>query len=147
MRIYTIGFTKKNAKQFFELIKSNEVALLLDVRLNNRSQLAGFTKGDDLPYFLSELCGCEYIHCPEFAPTQEILSDYRAKRISWQEYTNRFLELMEQRTASKKFWNCFADRERVVLLCSEPTPEKCHRRLLAELFAANSANPVEIVHL
>ncbi len=70
MKIYTIGFTQKSAKQFFELIKKNNINILLDIRLNNKSQLAGFTKGDDLEYFLSEICNCEYKHCLEYAPTK-----------------------------------------------------------------------------
>ena len=86
MNIYTIGFTQKTAEQFFETIKDNEIELLVDVRLNNRSQLAGFTKGNDLEYFLQKLCRTEYIHCDEFAPTKDLLGRYQKGVTSWEEY-------------------------------------------------------------
>ena len=147
MKLYTIGFTQKKAQCFFGLIREHEIELLVDIRLNHKSQLAGFAKGDDLPFFLSALCSCDYQHCPEFAPDKETLNDYRAKRITWETYTERFLALMQERAAHDLFWERFANRERLCLLCSEPTPEHCHRRLVAELAAVDAPVDVEIVHL
>ena len=84
MKLFTIGFTQKNAKQFFELLKANQIELLIDVRLNNKSQLAGFTKGNDLEYLLAEICDCQYKHCLEYAPTKEILDGYKKGNITWE---------------------------------------------------------------
>ncbi len=147
MTIYTIGFTQKSAEQFFELIKKNQVELLVDVRLNNKSQLAGFSKGTDLAYFLKEICGTKYIHCDEFAPTKELLSNYQKGSVSWNEYEEVFDTIMEKRGAYKKFLTRFKDYNKVCLLCSEPTAEKCHRRLVAEKIQAFSPDQVEVVHL
>lgn len=133
MILFTIGFTQKSAKTFFELIKENQIELLIDVRLNNKSQLAGFSKGTDLDYFLKEICNCKYVHCQEYAPTKEILDDYKKKKISWKEYVEQFIPLMEKRDFPQTFIKRFAGYERICLLCSEPTPEQCHRRLLAEM--------------
>ena len=146
MTLYTIGFTQKTAEQFFGLIRGNSVRLLADIRLNNRSQLAGFTKGDDLAFFLRELCACEYRYCPEYAPTKEILSAYQKKELDWDGYTVQYTALMEQRGKYREFTKKFAQYPSVCLLCSEPTPEKCHRRLLAELIAG-STDGVEIRHI
>ena len=146
MTIYTIGFTQKTAEHFFQLLKEHQVQLLVDIRLNNKSQLAGFTKGEDLRYFLKEICGCGYIHCEEYVPTKEILDDYKKKRIDWDGYVSRFLPLMARRGAAKKFPERFTGYERVCLLCSEPTPEYCHRRLLAELIQ-EQAPDILVTHL
>ncbi len=147
MIIYTIGFTQKSAEQFFELIKKNQIELLIDVRLNNKSQLAGFSKGTDLAYFLKEICGTKYIHCDEYAPTKELLSNYQKGSVSWNEYEEVFDTIMEKRGAYKKFLTRFKDFGRVCLLCSEPTAEKCHRRLVAEKIQSFSPDQVEVVHL
>ena len=146
MILYTIGFTKKTAEQFFEAIKASGTELLLDIRLNNKSQLACFTKEDDLHYFLKNLCGCGYQHCEEYAPTKQILDDYKKKVISWEEYVQQYLPLMERRRAVDTFFQRFSQYKTLCLLCSEPTPERCHRRLLAELLAQNHPE-VEIRHL
>ena len=146
MKIYTIGFTQKSAEQFFELIKSNEIDLLVDVRLNNVSQLAGFAKNKDLQYFLKEICGTKYIHCDEYAPTKDLLERYRKGITTWDEYTVEYREIMNKRGGYKRFANRFSDNKRVCLLCSEATPEKCHRRLLAELIA-ETGQIEEIIHL
>ena len=146
MILYTIGFTQKSAEQFFELIKQNNVELLIDVRLNNKSQLAGFSKGNDLEYFLKNISNTRYIHCQEFAPTKEILSDYQKKVISWKEYENQFDMLLELRGDYSKFTDRFHEYNRICLLCSEPTAEKCHRRLIAEKIKSEN-NDVEIIHL
>ena len=147
MIIYTIGFTQKSAEQFFELVKANNIELMIDVRLNNKSQLAGFSKGNDLSYFLREICKADYIHCDEFAPTKELLSDYQKELISWDEYERRFEEIMEKRGAYKKFLSRFAEYNKVCLLCSEVTAEHCHRRLVAEKVQTSSPKNVEVIHL
>ena len=136
MILYTIGFTQKSAQQFFELIKANNIDMLVDIRLNNKSQLAGFTKGNDLQYFLEEICNCKYQHCIEYAPTKDILDSYKKKVISWDEYVEQYIPLMQRRNAVQKFTEKFAKFKAVCLLCSEPTPEHCHRRLLSEMIAA-----------
>lgn len=137
MVLYTIGFTQKSAQQFFELIKSNNIDMLVDIRLNNKSQLAGFAKGNDLRYFLEEICNCEYHHCIEYAPTKDILDSYKKKTISWDEYVRQYIPLMQKRNAVQKFAERFAKYRAVCLLCSEPTPEYCHRRLLSEMIVAD----------
>ena len=101
MTVYTIGFTKKTAEQFFELLKTSGTELLVDVRLNNRSQLAGFTKDGDIQYFLRQICGAEYVHCDEFAPSKELLSRYQKKEITWEEYEKIFDSIMDRRGALK----------------------------------------------
>ena len=135
MYIYTMGFTQKSAEQFFEKIKSNNIQVVVDVRLNNQSQLAGFSKGKDLSYFLKVICNCLYEHEINFAPTKEILSSYKKGSISWEEYVIQFNNLIELRDMSTFFQKKYMKYENVLLLCSEVTPEKCHRRLLAEKFA------------
>ena len=147
MIIYTIGFTKKNAKQFFEPLRENGVQLLIDVRLNNKSQLAGFTKDGDIQYFLQEICNVEYVHCDEFAPSKELLKSYQAGQTSWAEYVTIFDEQMEKRGSYKKFLTRFSNYDKVCLLCSEPTPEQCHRRLVAEKVRSTDPNNVEVIHL
>lgn len=143
-KLYTIGFTKKNAQTFFVKLKKEGVTKLIDIRLNNVSQLAGFAKRDDLIYFLREICNCDYLYIPEFAPTKEILDAYKTKQIDWDEYVLRFSKLIKDRkieniiTAEELNNSCF--------LCSEPTPEQCHRRLIAEYFNEKFKD-IEIKHL
>jgi uncharacterized protein (DUF488 family) len=136
MNLYTIGFTKKNASQFFGILKAHNIDLLIDVRLNNKSQLAGFTKSDDLSYFLNQICGTAYIQEPEFAPTKEILNAYRDNEIQWSEYEEQYAELIrnrdEQNRICQNFAEVYAQYHNIALLCSEPTPDRCHRRLAAE---------------
>ncbi len=131
MEVYSIGFTKKTAEQFFGLLKSAGIRRLLDVRLNNVSQLAGFAKRKDLPYFLREICGAEYAHEPLLAPTKEILDDYKKRKGSWEEYEHRFRALMAERRVEEKL-DPSALAVPTALLCSEPTPDHCHRRLILE---------------
>lgn len=144
MNVFTIGFTKKSARRFFELLRSSSAKRLVDVRLNNVSQLAGFTKKDDLAYFVQEICGMDYVHLPELAPTQEMLDDYKKRRGDWKTYETRFLDLMTKRsietTISK---DVIADG---CLLCSEEKPHHCHRRLVAEYLKEHWGD-VDIVHL
>lgn len=145
MEIYSIGFTKKSAGQFFDLLKSHGIRRLLDVRLNNVSQLAGFSKRDDLAYFLREIVGADYQHEPMLAPTQELLDAFKKRKGSWPEYERDFNALMAEREVEKRL-----DRASfgvaTVLLCSEPTPEHCHRRLVIEYLDRHWGG-VKAVHL
>lgn len=146
MEIFTIGFTKTTAENFFGRLKSSRIERLLDVRLNNRSQLAGFAKEKDLAYFLRELVGAEYEHVPLLAPTQEILDAYKKKgAMPWVEYEDRFLALMRERRIESAL-DPAGFEQRTVLLCSEDTPDQCHRRLIAE-YLAEHWGEIEIVHL
>ena len=131
MEIYSIGFTQKSASEFFGAIKSAGIRRLMDVRLNNKSQLAGFTKAADLPYFLRELCAVDYIHESLLAPTQVMLDAYKKERGDWADYEKKFLALMAERRIETALQpEMFS--EPTVLLCSEPTAEQCHRRLVLE---------------
>jgi len=131
MEIYSIGFTQKSASEFFGILKAHGIQRLLDVRLNNTSQLAGFAKQADLAYFLHEICGAAYEHEPLLAPTQDILDAYKKQKGSWELYEREFLALMRSRRIETRI-----DKEgfalKTVLLCSEPTAEHCHRRLVLE---------------
>ncbi|MGH2531013.1 MAG: DUF488 family protein [Thermomicrobiales bacterium] len=145
MRIYTIGFTRKPAERFFELIRTNGVERLVDIRLHPDGQLAGFAKKGDLPYFLRELAGCDYEHCPILAPTSEIFTDYR-KDHRWDRYVERFEALMDDRGIPGALDRQKFEAITSCLLCSEHTPDQCHRRLVAERLAAAWPG-TEIVHL
>lgn len=130
MRIFTIGFTKTSAESFFGRLQKAGVKRLVDVRLNNVSQLAGFAKRDDLRYFLRAIANIEYVHEPLLAPTQELLDGYKKEGGGWADYERRFLDLMASRrieaTASKVI------QDGACLLCSEDKPQHCHRRLVVE---------------
>jgi len=145
VEICTIGFTRKSAAEFFELLRSAGIARLIDVRLHNVSQLAGFSKRDDLAYFLREICRAEYVHEPLLAPTEELLAAYRGREIRWDEYERRFnaliVERAIERTVPREYFAVPA-----VLLCSEAAPERCHRRLVAE-YLAEKWGDVTIRHL
>jgi uncharacterized protein (DUF488 family) len=144
MKAFTIGFTKKNAHQFFSLIKEHEIERILDIRLNNISQLAGFTKRDDLRYFLKKICGVEYLHLPELAPTKEILDAYKKTKEDWSVYESKFHSLMVQRKIEKKVSREIVDGS--CFLCSESTPEQCHRRLVVE-YLQSCWGDFEVNHL
>jgi uncharacterized protein (DUF488 family) len=131
MEIYSIGFTKKSAGEFFGTLKANGIERLLDVRLNNTSQLAGFAKQSDLPFFLREICGIAYQHEPLLAPTQEILDAYKKSKTGWDTYTKSYLGLIRSRKVESVLSKGSFER-RTVLLCSEATAEHCHRRLALE---------------
>ena len=146
MTIYTIGFTKKTAEVFFETLKENKIELLIDVRLNNKSQLAGFSKGVDLEYFLSVICNASYTHCEEYAPTKDLLSSYQKGKTTWTEYETEFNKILETRGDYISFQQKYDKFSRICLLCSEPTPEQCHRRLVAEKIKQVNPN-IDIVHL
>lgn len=145
MQIFTIGFTKKSAEVFFNLIREHHIEMLIDVRLNNQSQLAGFTKGRDIAFFLKEICNCEYSHEIQFAPTKDILDRYKKEQISWEKYEAEYNELIKRRNVLDIFKTKYLKYDKVLLLCSEPTPECCHRRLLAE--ALNKELGDRIVHI
>jgi uncharacterized protein (DUF488 family) len=136
MEIYSIGFTQKTAAQFFSLLKQHGIRRLLDVRLNNVSQLAGFAKRDDLKFFLHEICHADYIHDPTLAPTQQMLDRYKKEKTPWSEYESAFLTLIADRkiesTLDPQIFSI-----PTVLLCSELTPDHCHRRLLLEYLQQN----------
>lgn len=145
MEIYTAGFTKKSAAEFFQSLRDHGIRRLLDIRLNNVSQLAGFSKRDDLAYFLRELCQAEYRHEPLLAPTQLMLDEYRKQKGGWEEYERQFLALMRERRIEERLRPEMFTTP-TVLLCSEATPEHCHRRLVAEYLQARWGD-VHIVHL
>ena len=129
-RISTIGFTKKSAQKFFCLLKSSGAKKLLDVRLNNVSQLAGFAKRDDLSFFAKQICDVDYVHMLNLAPTQEMLDSYKKGGGDWSIYERRFLDLMSARRIEERMSpDQFDD---VCLLCSEDKPRHCHRRLVVE---------------
>ena len=146
MEIYTIGFTKKSAEQFFGALRQAGIRRLLDVRLNNVSQLAGFSKRDDLAYFLRELCQVEYRHEPLLAPTQELLDEYRKTGSGWDRYEIGFLRLMSDRSVEERISpDLFS--EPTALLCSEPTAQRCHRRLVIEYLNDRWGDVLQPVHL
>lgn len=142
--IFTIGFTKKTARVFFELLKRAGVKRVVDIRLNNESQLAGFTKKKDLEYFLKVIANIEYIHRPDLAPTKEILDDYKKKKLTWADYERNFNELMKERRVEELVTPNSMDK--ACLLCSEPKPDKCHRSLVTEYLSSKWGN-VKIRHL
>jgi uncharacterized protein (DUF488 family) len=145
MEIYSIGFTQKSASEFFGTLKAHGIERLLDVRLNNTSQLAAFAKQGDLGYFLREICEAAYEHEPLLAPTQEILDAYKKRKGSWDVYEGAFLALMHARSIESNITKeSFA--RKTVLLCSEATPEHCHRRLVLE-YLQKCWEGVEIHHL
>jgi uncharacterized protein (DUF488 family) len=132
MEIYSIGFTKKSAGQFFGALRAAGIERLLDVRLNNTSQLAGFAKQSDLKYFLHEICGAVYEHEPLLAPTQEILDTFKKQKGSWETYTEAYLALIRGRNVESSVSREGFQKKRTVLLCSEASAEHCHRRLALE---------------
>lgn len=147
MNLYTLGFTQKSAEEFFGLIKLHKITTLIDIRRNNNTQLLGFTKGKDLAYFLKELCECKYEYCPEYAPNKEIFEAYKKKLITWENYAQRYIEIMKEKEAVKNFYQRFNRKINICLLCSEVKPNKCHRRLLAEMIKANYPDKIEILHI
>ena len=143
MKIFTIGFTKTSARSFFTKLGDSGAKRLVDVRLNNVSQLAGFAKREDVRYFSEALCGMEYEHLPALAPTKDMFEAYKIKGGDWDIYASKFLDLMSSRKIES------IDKEKIdnsCLLCSEDKPHHCHRRLVAEYLAGKWPN-VEIVHL
>ena len=143
--LYTIGFTKKSAEAFFNLLRDNHVKQLVDVRISNSSQLAGFAKGKDLEFFVNEICHIPYKYIADFAPTKDLLDRWHKQEVTWDEYQTIYTDMLKEREIIRKYGvkgfdgSCF--------LCSEDTPEQCHRRLLAEYMMNNSKEQVKIIHL
>jgi uncharacterized protein (DUF488 family) len=130
IKLFTIGFTEKSAERFFELLQTARVRTLIDTRINNASQLAGFAKGRDLAYFCRAIGGIEYVHRLDMAPTREMLAEYRRGELDWEAYEDRYLALLRERGLRDR-----VDRQQIdhgCLLCSEHLPDHCHRRLLAD---------------
>jgi len=141
MQIFTIGYTQKSAQQFFELIKANQIDVLIDVRLYNSTQLAGFSKSRDLQYFLAEICGCDYVWAKQFAPTAKLLDDYKNGRVDWPTYEKIYCDNLRGLDFFAQYHG-----KRICLLCAEHSPQQCHRRLLAE-HVASAFDDVSVVHL
>ena len=144
IRLYTIGFTEKSAETFFQLLEHNQVKKIIDTRVNNNSQLSGFAKGRDLAFFAKQLVNINYEHQLKFAPSKELLGGYRKKEISWDEYAEVYIDLLDERNIRGEV--DIASLHECCLLCSEHTAEKCHRRLLAEYLQEFNSN-IEIIHL
>ena len=144
LRAFTIGFTKKSAREFFTKLVDAGVRRVLDVRLNNSSQLAGFAKREDLEFFLARLANIEYLHLPDLAPTQDILDQYKKENGDWAVYQQAFLQLMAQRQIEDLVSPEILDYG--CLLCSEHMPEHCHRRLVIE-YLADRWGPIETLHI
>ena len=142
--IFTIGFTKSSAEHFFSRLGRPGLARVVDVRLNNSSQLAGFAKKQDLAYFAKQICGMDYVHVLELAPTQDILDEYKKKKGDWAVYERKFLDLMARRQVEKT-----VSKEVIeggCLLCSEHKPHHCHRRLVADYLKQHWGD-IEVDHL
>lgn len=145
-KVFTIGFTQKNAETFFTLIKGNNIPLLVDVRLNNTSQLAAFSKYPDIVFFLKELCGCDYKHEVLFAPEESTLNRYKKKEINWDKYVEEFSATMKDRNIKEYILDNYNSTKDICLLCSEPVPDHCHRRLISEIFLEVFPKK-EVIHL
>ena len=144
INLFTIGFTKKPAETFFKLLKDSGVKQIVDTRINNVSQLSGFAKGSDLQFFAREIGNISYDHNLDFAPTKELLSLYRTKKLTWNDYETEYLNLLDIRKIAQKI--NVENLHQHCLLCSEHKPDKCHRRLLAE-YLKQVRNDIKITHL
>ena len=144
IKLFTIGFTEKSAEQFFDLLINAGVKKIIDTRIHNVSQLAGYAKGRDLKYFAREIGNMEYEHRVDYAPTKELLHQYRHKEITWPEYEAKYIRLLKERNIIKN--TDFKSLQGACLLCSEHMPEQCHRRILAE-YLRNHNRKIKIIHL
>jgi len=144
MKLFTIGFTKSKASNFFGRLETSGVNRVFDTRLNRVSQLAGFAKQDDLKFFLNRIAGISYEVEVLLAPTSDILEAYRKKEMGWDEYARRYLSLLDARKIEQRL--DFAHLDGTCLLCSEATPDHCHRRLAAEYLSEAKAE-IEVIHL
>ena len=145
MRVKTIGFTQKSAERFFTLLKAAEIKTVLDVRLNNTSQLAGFSKKPDLEFFLSKLLDINYIDLRELTPERDHLKRYQSGDLSWDDYASAYIEVLAKRRVESNLDITIFDG--VCLLCSEHTPDRCHRRLALEYLNSRWSNRLTIQHL
>lgn len=143
--VATIGFTGKSAQEFFDLLKNAQVRRVLDIRLSNTSQLAGFTKKQDLPFFLNKVCGADYLEMPELAPELELFKRYRAKELAWDDFAAAYVEsIARRRVESQLDVDLFHS---ACLLCSEHLPHHCHRRLAIEYLNSQWNGRLDITHL
>lgn len=145
MKIFTIGFTQKSAQEFFEILSKNKIDCIVDIRLHPDGQLAGFSKREDLRYFLKQLINCEYVHMDQLAPTEVIMKKYHADK-DFKSLQQAFIPLLEERSIGTSIDKSLFENHNCCLLCSESLPDKCHRRLVAETLASKWGG-VEIVHL
>jgi len=143
--VSTIGFTKTTAEGFFERLLKSGVKRVVDVRLRNTSQLAGFAKSDDLAYFLKKIGGIEYAHQPLLAPADAMLKAYKKEKGDWDAYEARFMALMAQRQIENRLRPEML--EGTCLLCSEATPHHCHRRLVCEYLNDKWNGALTVRHL
>lgn len=144
MKLFTIGFTKSKARHFFGRLERSGIRRVIDTRINRSSQLSGFAKEDDLKFFLEKISSIEYSVEEILAPTADILSAYRKNEMGWSEYARRYLDLLSQRKVERHI--VAMDLDHVCLLCSEATPEHCHRRLAAE-YLSDAMTEMTIQHL
>jgi uncharacterized protein (DUF488 family) len=144
VKVFTIGFTKSSAEDFFGRLAASGAQRVVDVRLNNTSQLAAFAKRDDLAYFLRTICAMEYVHVPVLCPTQDIIDEYRKGGGGWDRFAERYLDLLAEREAERHVDPAVLDRG--CLLCSEHEPDHCHRRLAVE-YLHDKWGDLEITHL
>ena len=144
-KIFTIGFARKTAEDFFETLKDNGVKKIIDVRFKNTSQLLGFSKYVDLEYLTREILKGKCIHDRKFTPSEKILTRYKKNLIDWDGYEREFEDLMKYRDIDTYIADNYAAQENYCLLCTEPTPDNCHRRLVAEKI--RDVLGVEIIHL
>lgn len=145
MKLYTIGVSKKSAEDFFSVLEKAEIDKLIDIRLNNKSQLLGFSKGKDLRYFCNKCFKIEYEHIPLFAPSKEILNNYKKDK-DWDLYKKKFIHLLNSRPIIDKFKKVAGNFENICFLCSEPKTDKCHRRLISE-YISNKISGILVFHL
>jgi uncharacterized protein (DUF488 family) len=146
MKLYTIGFTQKSAQEFFKLLRDNGVQRLIDIRIHPQGQLSGFARQADLPYFLHELAGqCQYLYLPLLAPTEEFMKEYR-KDGDWARYATRYEALLDERNIPAALDRSMFETATNCLLCSEASPDHCHRRLAAQRLASHWPG-LEIIHL
>jgi uncharacterized protein (DUF488 family) len=143
--VSTIGFTKTSAEEFFKRLLDAGVRTVIDVRLHNTSQLAGFAKAEDLAFFLRRIGDIEYVHEPLLAPTDQMLKAYKKEKGDWRAYEERFRGLMSERQIENRFAPEMFDG--ACLLCSEATPHHCHRRLVCEYLDAKWPGVLEVRHL
>lgn len=145
MEIFTIGFTKKTAEEFFGALKKADIKRLVDIRLHNTSPMSLFTRHADFPFFLKKLCGAEYIHKTILAPSEELFQAYQEEKITWSQYERKFLALMQEREIEKTIDPALFSVP-TILLCREPTADKCHRRLVLE-YLSKHWGKIKVTHL
>ena len=150
MNLFSIGFTQKNAEEFFGLLKDNNIDCLIDIRLNPNGQLSRFAFEKDLPYFLDKLAnGCKYAHRVDLAPQNELLKEVRTKGSemskNYKLFEIEFNKYLEDKSNIKNFVEQFKGFNNVALLCSEHTTEKCHRRLVSDMLIKYFGNDIKFV--